>query len=429
MRISGGYSALPERRGLSRRAALWGAGALALAGGGVMAARKPDRGGGHNAYFLKLSQALAAAGCARPTLVVDRARLDANIAAARQTLASSRLPVRVVVKSLPAHGLIDAVAAGMATDRFMVFNGPMTIEMAQRRPRADLLLGKPLAAAETARVMDAIGAVAPQWLIDTPARLAQYAELAKARGVQLRANFEIDVGLHRGGFATPQALAEAIDAALAGGVAVTGLMGYDPHVPKTPDPKRAYAASQKAYAACMSVLLEKLAVDPAALTLNSAGSPTYALHAEGTVANEVAVGSAFVKPTDFDLPTLERHTPAAFIATPVLKALARAETPSLEAASGLFAFFDPNTKRAYFIHGGHWLAKPESPPGLQYSALFGRSSNQELLTGSDATDLKPDDHVFLRPTQSEAVFLQFGDIAVFDGEKIAGFWPTFPVSA
>ena len=113
----------------------------------------------------------------------------------------------------------------------------------------------------------------------------------------------------------------------------------------------------------------------------------------------------------------------------LIKALARADVPGLEHASGLFNFFDPNTKRAVFIHGGHWLAKPESPPGLEYSALFGRSSNQELLTGSDAIDIQPDDYVFLRPTQSEAIFLQFGDIAVFDGEKITTTWPTFPVSA
>jgi D-serine deaminase-like pyridoxal phosphate-dependent protein len=90
---------------------------------------------------------------------------------------------------------------------------------------------------------------------------------------------------------------------------------------------------------------------------------------------------------------------------------------------------DPNTKRAFFIYGGNWLASPLSPPGLEFNSLFGRSSNQELLTGSDKVSLKADDYVFLRPFQSEALFLQFGDIALFDGEKITGFWPTFAVSA
>jgi D-serine deaminase-like pyridoxal phosphate-dependent protein len=90
---------------------------------------------------------------------------------------------------------------------------------------------------------------------------------------------------------------------------------------------------------------------------------------------------------------------------------------------------DANTERAFFIHGGHWLAKPESPPGLEYSDLFGRSSNQELLMGSASVDLRADDYVFLRPTQSEVVLLQFGDLLVYDGNDIVERWPTFPVSA
>ena len=32
----------------------------------------------------------------------------------------------------------------------------------------------------------------------------------------------------------------------------------------------------------------------------------------------------------------------------------------------------------------------------------------------------------MRPTESEGVFLQFGDIAVYDGGEISGWWPTFP---
>jgi len=394
-----------------------------------MTARKPDRGGPHAPYFQKLTVALREGGFSRPTIVVDRARLDANIAAVRKTLDGTRLATRVVVKSLPAHGLLDVVTRGVPTNRYMVFNGPMLVEIVRTHPGADVLLGKPLPVAEAARVTAAIGPAAPQWLIDTGKRLAQYVEMAKSTGVALRVNFEVDVGLHRGGFARAEDLAHAVDQAKAAGAIVTGLMGYDPHVPKVPDPARAYASVQQKYEACKAVLAEKLQADPASLTLNSAGSPTYALHAKATAANEVAIGSAFVKPTDFDLKTLEHHAPAAFIATPVIKVLARAEVPGLEPVTGIFNFFDPNTKRAVFIHGGHWLAKPESPSGLEYSALFGRSSNQELLTGSDAVDLQPDDYVFLRPTQSEAVFLQFGDMAVFDGERIVTTWPTFPVSA
>ena len=59
------------------------------------------------------------------------------------------------------------------------------------------------------------------------------------------------------------------------------------------------------------------------LTLNAAGSPTYTLwgNVEG-IANELSIGSGFVKPLDFDLPSLANHRPALYIATPVLKSSA-----------------------------------------------------------------------------------------------------------
>ncbi|WP_257543259.1 alanine racemase [Sphingopyxis sp. DBS4] len=415
----------------TRRAAMVGGGLAVVGGAAVLASRKSDHGGAHDAYFLALTAALRKAGIAHPVLVIDQARLDRNIAAARATLKPANLPLRVVVKSLPATGLIDHVARGMATNRFMVFNGAM-LDIMAARPDADLLLGKPLPAMEYAEMVDKVGAEAAgriQWLIDTPARLKQYADIAAARGAKLRANMEIDVGLHRGGFADGQSLAAAVDLARTlPHVSVSGLMGYDAHVPKMSDPDEAYAASQALYRTATGVLREKLGVDPATLTLNGAGSPTYARHAQGTAANEVSVGSAFVKPADFDLPSLARHVPASFIATPVIKAK-RMELPGNEWLTGPLTFMDPNAARAFFIYGGHWLATPVSPPGLQFSDLYGRSSNQEMLTGSTHVALKPDDRVFFRPNQSEAVFLQFGDILLFDGAAITGTWPTFPISA
>ena len=415
----------------TRRAAIVGGGAALVGGAAVLAARKSDQGGAPDAYFVALSGALRKAGIAHPVLVIDQRKLDHNIASARATLTRSGLPLRIVVKSLPAAGLVDHVARGMATNRFMVFNGAMLETMAAR-PGADLLLGKPLPAMQYAECVGQAGAVTAarvQWLIDTPARLKQYAEIAAAKHIPLRANLEIDVGLHRGGLPDGTALAEVVDLARTlPQVSISGLMGYDAHVPKMGDPDEAYAASQKQYRAAIGVLREKLGVDPATLTLNGAGSPTYARHAQRTAANEVSVGSAFVKPADFDVDTLTRHVPASFIATPVLKAK-RMELPGNEWLTGPLTFMDPNAARAFFIHGGHWLATPVSPPGLQFSDLFGRSSNQEMLTGSASVMLKPDDYVFFRPNQSEALFFQFGDIALFDGEKISGYWPTWPVSA
>jgi len=418
----------------TRRAALTGAGAV-IAGGAVMVvSRKTDKGGPHSTYFSELSAALKQASVAQPVMVVDTQRLQHNIDAARTTLQGAGLALRVVVKSLPAAQLIERIAGALNTQRYMVFNGPMLAEMALRQPQSDLLLGKPLpviAAEQFYKAMLAKGAAFadPQWLIDTSERLQQYLQLAHSLNRRLRLNLEIDVGLHRGGFAESESLKQAIGLIKQDTLALfAGLMGYDPHVPKVPNSESAYRQSQEKYQAAINVVRNEYGPE-GSYTFNAAGSPTYALHAKGTVANEVSVGSAFVKPTDFDIETLAQHVPAAFIATPVIKSLPRSQVPGLEVLTTTRRFLDPNTEHAFFIYGGHWLAQPESPPGLQYSDLYGRSSNQELLTGSAAVTLQPDDYVFLRPTQSEAVLLQFGDLLVYDGKTISERWPTFPVSA
>lgn len=406
-------------------------GGAALAGAGLFALRPTEGGGMHDPYFAGLSAALQRAGLMHPVLVIDRQRLSANVAAIRSRVTAGKLPLRVVAKSLPAPGLLGAVMAGMETQRLMVFSADMLLQLLPLHPQADYLLGKPLPASEFARVIDKAGAETIngiQWLIDTPERLAAYGAVAKARNLTWRASLEIDVGLHRGGFTDPAAVTAAAKAAASHGASIAGLMGYDPHVPKMPSPDGAFAAAQDVYRAMIGALTE-VGLDPARLILNTAGSPTFLRHCAGTVANEVSVGSAFVKPGDFDYDDLGALQPAAFIASPVLKASSNQQLPGVEALSGPLHWWDPNTQRGFFIHGGHWLAKPVSPPGLEYSKLFGRSSNQELLTGSRQVDLKVDDHVFLRPDQSEALFLQFGDIVLYDSGEVAGTWPTLPISA
>ncbi|MGB5545814.1 MAG: hypothetical protein WBM74_04520, partial [Polyangiales bacterium] len=120
---------------------------------------------------------------------------------------------------------------------------------------------------------------------------------------------------------------------------------------------------------------------------------------------------------------------AAFIATPVIKALETSEVPGLEPLAGAMAWLNPNRAKAFFIYGGNWKAVPESPPGLSINPIYGHSTNQEMLNGSTSVGLKQDDWLFLRPTQSEHVFLQFGDIAVYDGGEIVERWPVFTQGA
>jgi D-serine deaminase-like pyridoxal phosphate-dependent protein len=411
------------------------AAAVAGAGGLALALRPSDSGANHTRYYLLLGKALDEAGLARPTLVIDQRRLLANADVLHRRL-RGRYDYRVVAKSLPSLPLLEAVMKRTDTSRLMVFHQPFLNLVAEELPRADLLLGKPMPVAAAARFYDQHiersfdPARQLQWLIDSASRLRQYRELSTQRQLPMRINLEIDVGLHRGGLRSLEELAGVLQLIESDPLlSFSGFMGYEPHVVKMPGivggPSRAFEKAQAEYRRFVDAAEKQLGRSIADLTLNAAGSPTYQLYDSEEPANELAAGSALVKPSDFDLDSLADHQPAAFIATPVIKALDTTEVPGLEPLAGAMAWLNPNRRRAFFIYGGYWKAVPESPAGLSINPIYGHSTNQEMLNGSTSIDLRPDDWVFLRPTQSEHVFLQFGDIAVYDGEQITEQWPVF----
>lgn len=423
---------------MKRRAALASLGA-GLLGAGALVLHPRDQGAAHTAYFARVTMALRAEGIATPTMVLDRERLLANASQVLRNI-GARMQLRLVAKSLPCLPLLDELIGTMRTERLMVFNLAYLQLLAEQRPALDLLLGKPLPVAAAAQFYASFkgGAFDParqlQWLVDSPQRLAQYRDLARQRQLRLRVNVEIDVGLHRGGVATAQALQQMLDIVSAEPrLQWSGMMGYDAHVAKLPDLPglrvRALAdahARYRDYAAQATRVLHGSAA-PAGLTLNTGGSPTYRLHDGTGAANELALGSALVKPGDFDTDLLHDLAPAAFIATPVLKAQAQFEMPNgVEWLGRLARGWDINQARAYFIYGGNWLADPVSPAGIAPSALYGKSSNQQVLLGSGAQQLQVDDFVFFRPRQSESVLQQFGDIVVIEAGRITQRWPVLP---
>ncbi len=429
----------------SRRQILTGA----ALGGAVLAApwlRPGDQGGTHNAYFARLQMALKEAGLYRPTLVLDSERLYNNTQRLIEHIHSD-FAYRIVGKSLPSLPLINTVRKQTRTDRVMVFHQPFLNHLAEKMPDSNLLLGKPMPTNAAKRFYafhtntDFDPSRQLQWLIDTPQRLKEYSQLAAALGQNMQINLELDVGLHRGGFRDAEEVALAImslrdDPHLE----FTGFMGYEAHISKMPGivggPEQAMKNAMAFYTQCREAAQRVLGESyrPEQLTFNAGGSSTYQMYSKqmynnSAPCNELAVGSALVKPSDFDVSTLVDHIPAAFIATPVLKTLGAVEVPGLENVAGLMSLLNPNKSRSFFTYGGYWKANPESPPGLTTNSLYGRSTNQEMLNGSDSVKLAVDDFVFLRPTQSEAVFLQFGDIAVFDGLHITEHWPVFQQGA
>ncbi|MEM6770171.1 MAG: hypothetical protein AAF597_06270, partial [Bacteroidota bacterium] len=159
------------------------------------------------------------------------------------------------------------------------------------------------------------------------------------------------------------------------------------------------------------------------LTFNGGGSPTLALHQTvDSPLNDLSVGSCFVKPTTFDIPTLVDFRPACYIATPVLKKFTGTTLPALENVRKMLNFVNSNHRQSYFIYGGYWKADYCYPEGIRPNRIFGPSTNQTMLNGPAEVPLEVDDFVFLRPQQSEFVFLQFGNILVLRGKQIVGEW-------
>ena len=402
-----------------------------------------NQGKPYDHYFSALNQLVRQQMPGCPVLMVDLDRVDHNLERVKAHLGDTS-QVRIAAKSLPSPELIRYLLDKLGSNRLMTFHLPFLLQQFRHFPGSDFLVGKPfpitavstflrnLSDEEKERIAEV------QWLIDTPARLQQYLTLAKEQKLQFRINIEIDVGLHRGGIQTLESLDQimALISDHPESLVFSGFMGYDAHLAKAPAlPWKQAEARQKVRAEAMVIYqgfvnhLREAWPDSYRddLCFNGAGSMTYQLYPEGNQGclNDLTIGSSFVKPTDFDLPTLADHQPGMYIATPILKKLDGLLIPFLERFAPWLAKLNVNWQKAFFVYGGWWKAVPYAPQGLRNNGIYGRSTNQEMLTASGSTGLDVDDTVFLRPTQSERVMLQFGGIRVVRGNKEVGFWSVF----
>lgn len=412
--------------------------------------RPDDAGSPHDDYFAGIERALKGADVARPALVIDLDRVDANLAAINGHLKAPRY-YRVVDKSLPSPELIQYVMAKTGSRRVMTFHEPyLTLLFSTLQPDVDYLLGKPMpvnaarafyAALPTASRAD--GAARIQWLVDTAERAEEYAALAESLGLRLRVNVEIDVGLHRGG-ARDEAELDAVFKVIAAKperLRFSGFMGYDGHLPHVP---AVLSSHENAVRDAFEDLVARYKhfVDygkeryPAwftgEVTLNGAGSKTYRLYTDEHPLNDLAMGSCVVMPSAFDAFTLADHAPAMFIAAPVLKRRAGFDVPFLDPAAPAAAWWNPNWRMSYYVYGGAWNETVVSPAGVQPNSLTTSPPNenlfpnQNLLNGSETAALNVGDFVFYRPKQGDAI-MQFETIYVMRGGKIVDQWKPLPV--
>lgn len=381
-----------------------------------------------SSYFAALNELLRQSGAGIPRLLIDLDRVDSNIA--RLGDLQPVKSIRIVAKSLPCAQLLSHILDKTGKQKLMVFHLPFLLQVAERFPQADVLMGKPLPieavrrfySEESGRKFESSGRL--QWLVDTDTRLREIVGLARRLRRRIGVSIELDIGMHRGGLRREGHLRTLLDTAreFRDEIQVTGFMGYDAHVPKAPWPRsveRSAARARERYTRFLEFAWTRYSdLEEDGWCINGAGSPTVAMHDSASPLNDVAVGSVLVKPTSFDLPTLCDFQPAAWIGAPVLKRMRGIRIPYLERL--------PSRGRdTLFIYGGKWMADPHFPGGLRENRRHGLSSNQQMLTVPAATELAVDDYVFLRPSQSESVLLQFGDLSIVRGGLLLDSWPVF----
>ncbi|TGK87937.1 alanine racemase [Leptospira noumeaensis] len=407
----------------------------------VLFLRPKDEGSPYLEYFSNLNQKLKTEGFGKPVVLLDLDRLDENLSTLTKNIPPP-LHYRIVVKSLPSLDLLRYIIHKTKTSRLMVFHSGDVVMLLNDPEFSsfDILLGKPMPVRALEEIYKKTKADRFQkihWLVDTETRLNQYLEFAKSKNLKLHLVLEIDIGLHRGGFVNPKESNQTLSIIqnYTNNLEFDGFMGYEPHVASVPnllgDKQEAITKEiQSSLSLYNEFVTEGKRSFPSLfekeLLLNGGGSKTYRFYQKNNqVVNDVSVGSALVMPTDFDVVTLKEHKPAFFIAAPVLKRLEGTTIPFLEPISFLFPLWNPNLQVTYFTYGGAYLAKKESPQGLFDNSLYGASTNQGILNGSRATGLQPDDYVFYRPTQSEKVMAEMGEVVLIRNGNIFGTWKCF----
>lgn len=388
-------------------------------------------------YFSDLNKMLKSYDRSLPMALLDLDILDQNIVRLKAIL-SKEVHFRIVVKSLPFPQLVDYIQKRMGTNRLMVFHQPFLSQIADSgNDQLDILMGKPMPVNTVnyfynhfkgSNGFDPFKQV--QWLVDTKERIVELINLAKNLGRPLRLNLELDIGLHRGGFSNLAELRKSLQLFRNSRYVVfSGFMGYDPHVVKLPkiikSAPTAFREANDQYGRCIQLLKSEFPnLYSDNLTFNGGGSPSLEMHQDNTSAiNDIAAGSALLKPTSFDIPSLDSFQPACFIATPILKKIEGVVIPGIEKLSGLMKLFNKTNQNTYFIYGGYWKADYCYPVDAKENQLFGSSTNQSMVNSSEK--LEVDDFIFLRPRQSEAVLLQFGNLKVISKRRVVEEWPVF----
>ena len=383
------------------------------------------------AYFAQIASDLVAAGIGTPQVFVDMDRLDANVAEIASKVGAGRW--RIVEKSLPSLDLLDYISQKSGSQKFLVLHLPFLSGILGRFPNADVLVGKTHLAVAIrsffqSQPQSSWAGIAKQvtFVVDSPKRLADLAQVASDLGVTLKLAVELDVGLRRSGVSTPADLAPLLTAfTQTPSVQFAGFLGYDGHVPYAPGStldavQGAWQDATNAYQSFVDVLTEQFpSLASSSLVMNSGGSATYPMYTSGPV-NDVAAGGGVLRPGDYPSWVIGALQPAIFIATPVFRVYPAPQLP----------FFTPDQSAAVLkgqqgvtIYGGGWPAYFTYPNGIQGAPFtfdptdYPMVPNQGMVVAPAEAVISEDDWVFYHPRQSDALF-QFEQILEVRGGRL-----------
>jgi hypothetical protein len=397
-------------------------------------------------YFAQLNLALKEQHGGSSAGIIDLERLDSNAHFVRQKL-SDGYKLRLVTKSLPSLDLLKYLMEKVQTNRLMVFSEPFLAEILfnWNPDSLDILLGKPLPVEAFVRLATYNGWNTIHWLIDTKQRLNQYLHYAQKEHIRIRISLEIDVGLHRGGFEITKDFAEAVEIIKQNSqyLELTGLMGYDGHVPYVPfyinketAIKKAFANVQELYDQFVNELKKHYdAKTISIMTFNSGGSHTYFYYPDYkgiTPVNDIAMGSGFLAPQQFSDVIKLGHQPSLFLSSPVLKKIESSKLPHAEKLTTLVNLWDPNLKVSYFMLDGGWPGELAGPAGLKRNYWWDENDlgytnqlpNQSILSSSDENNLDVGDFVFYHSWEGDGM-LCFKKLVLYRQSGIVGEWDTY----
>ncbi|CAF1314631.1 unnamed protein product [Adineta ricciae] len=400
----------------------------------------------YQSYFSQLNLKLKERYSGASAAIVDLDRLDANVRFIRNKL-GNEYKLRLVTKSLPSLDLLKYLLETTQTNRLMVFSEPFIVEILTNMEFAslDILLGKPLSVDAFSRLTTYRGWTSIHWLIDTKDRLNQYLFYAQRENLRIKISLEIDIGLHRGGFETIEDFTEVVKIIQQNSryLELTGLMGYDGHVPYVPFYINKQKAIQKAFIKTLNRyrrFVDELKKHYGAeairnMTFNSGGSHTYFNYSDvksSTAINDIAIGSGFVTPQQFSNLIKLGHQPSLFLSSPVLKKLESSKLPHAEKFATLLNLWNPNLSVSYFTLGGGWPGELISPVGMRRNHWWDENDlgysnllpNQSIVSSSDKNNIRVDDFVFYHPWQGDGM-LCFRKLVLYRQAGFVGEWSTF----